>query len=100
MSKVTDAARDVLRRRLADARTRVKIHAHYARYWLAKSGRRSTHVCANRWESVSRCSAYEVTLTVRDTAKPDGYSRKELYSMLRTVREHEAKQGWRVPEPT
>jgi hypothetical protein len=68
--------------------------------WLAKFGRRSTLVCANRWESVSRCGPFEVTVTVRDTTKPDGYSREELLMMPETVREHEAEQGRQVPEPS
>ena len=67
--------------------------------WLARFGRRSTHVCANRWESVSRCGPFEVTVSVKDTTKPDGYSREELLAMLHTVRKHETLQGWRVPEP-
>lgn len=67
--------------------------------WLVKFGRRSTFTCANRWESKSRCGKYEVTVGVRDTAKPDGYSREELLVMLHTVRKHEVLQGWRVPEP-
>lgn len=55
--------------------------------------------CANRKVITSHCGVYEVTLTFRDMSAPDGYSREELVHMLDTVREHEVRQGWRVPEP-
>jgi hypothetical protein len=41
----------------------------------------------------------EVTVTVRDTREPDSYEPEELSEMLKTVREHERRRGWRVPEP-
>lgn len=65
--------------------------------WPGKSASRGS--CANRvWHVVQR-GPIEATLTFRDTRQEDGYSREELVVMLRTVRVHEAKQGWKVPEP-
>jgi hypothetical protein len=56
--------------------------------------------CANRfWRRLVHDDT-EITLTFRRLYQPDGYSREELLEMLRTVREHEAIQGWKVPEPT
>lgn len=55
--------------------------------------------CANRKWRKAYLGHVEVTITQRDLWKPDGYSREELLNMLWTVREHEAQQGWRVPEP-
>lgn len=55
--------------------------------------------CANRKWQIRRFGPIEATLTMRDTSKPDAYSREELLEMLATVRKHEAIQGWKVPEP-
>lgn len=66
---------------------------------LWPGGAASRGRCANRVWHVVRRGPIEVTLTFRDTRQPDGYERTELLEMLRTVREHEAVQGWRVPEP-
>lgn len=43
-------------------------------------------------------SGFEYTFTIRDTHRQDAYSREELFRMLRTIREHEHRMGWRVPE--
>jgi hypothetical protein len=54
---------------------------------------------ANRYITVALLDYLEVTLTVRDTREPDAYAPDELIEMLKKVREHERRQGWRVPEP-
>jgi hypothetical protein len=41
----------------------------------------------------------EITVTSRDTTEEDGYSRVELYNMLKLIRTNEVVQQWRVPEP-
>ena len=58
----------------------------------------SVAACANRHTTTCRAGSVEVTVMVRDTSRPDGYSREELVEMLRLVREQELLQGWRVPE--
>lgn len=67
--------------------------------WLLL-GRRSASVgaCANRSWMKRMFGPLEVTITTRRTDAPDGYSREELLEMLQRVREHEASQGWRVPD--
>lgn len=54
--------------------------------------------CANRHETRCDFGRLEVTITIRDKRKPDGYSREELCEMLALVRRHEKLQDWRVPE--
>jgi len=56
--------------------------------------------CSNRTWHAALFDSVEVKLTTRKLWEPDGYSREELLLMLHTVREHEAKQGWSVPEPS
>jgi hypothetical protein len=59
----------------------------------------SVGACGNRrWRKVD-FGSLEVTLAIRDRDEADGYSREELMGMLETVREQEALQGWKVPEP-
>lgn len=55
--------------------------------------RGSTSSCANRWTRRAQCGAYEVELRIRDTSKPDGYSREEIVEMKRELREHAIRQG-------
>ncbi len=38
-------------------------------------------------------------LTITDKSERDGYSREELYCMLKLIRAEEKRQGWKVPEP-
>lgn len=70
--------------------------------WILKrsTGSCSVSYCANRvtkrWETPA---GHEVTLILRDTRQPDGFSRTELYQMLKTLRDHERAQGWKCPEP-
>lgn len=40
----------------------------------------------------------QVSICLRDTAKPDGYSREELIAMLREIRAEERRTGWKAPE--
>ena len=42
----------------------------------------------------------EISVTIKDTLKPAGYSREELYEMLTAIRQYELLSGWKVPEPT
>lgn len=56
-------------------------------------------MCANRHMTVFMVGTSEVTVVVRDTTKPDGYSREELVTMLETIRREETIQQWTVPEP-
>lgn len=56
-------------------------------------------MCAYRRSRRVMCGTDEVTLTMRDTSRSDGYSREELLEMLTEVRKHETLSGWRVPEP-
>lgn len=58
-----------------------------------------TGSCGNRSWTSFETDSFEVTFTKRDKRRPDAYSREELVRMLRTVREHEAIQGWKVPDP-
>jgi hypothetical protein len=54
---------------------------------------------ANRFEQTIIVGHTEATLCLKDLRFPDAYSREELYSALLRIREHEKRQGWRVPEP-
>lgn len=56
-------------------------------------------LCANRRTRTWLLGEHELTFTWRDTRQPDGYSREELYRMLKLVRDHEHLQEWRCPEP-
>ncbi|KKM83858.1 hypothetical protein LCGC14_1305110 [marine sediment metagenome] len=61
-----------------------------------------------RWNEISACSGrttrkyngtgLEITVIYRDKSKPRLYSREELVLMLKTIRENEAAQNWKVPE--
>lgn len=42
----------------------------------------------------------EIEVIVRDTNKPEAFTREELLIMLRKVRKEEIRTGWTVPEPT
>jgi hypothetical protein len=63
-----------------------------------RAGRSSYGACANRYTYVCKFGPLEMTIVVRDTREPDGYSREELVEMLQTIREQEELQGWKVPE--
>jgi hypothetical protein len=65
---------------------------------LRRLRRSSWGSCANRSTVVANVGNLEVTVVVRDTSRPDGYSREELVGMLRLLRRHERLQHWRVPE--
>ena len=76
------------------------------RFWLKvlmfvvrRGAVRSSGTRANRTWRTALFGSVEVTITARKLWEPDGYSRDELIRMLQTVREHEARQGWAVPEP-
>jgi hypothetical protein len=66
----------------------------------ARHGLVNTMSCANRVEFTTKFGAHEARLVLRDTSQGDGYSRVELYEMLRIVRYHEQAMGWTCPEPT
>jgi hypothetical protein len=66
--------------------------------WLWAPGAQSSGACANRRWWRRMIGPCEVTITMRHTGGPDGYSREELIDMLAEVRKHEALQGWRVPD--
>lgn len=53
----------------------------------------------NRIISRGMIDQFELTVTSRDTTKPDAYSREELLQMLEIVRHNEDIQGWKCPEP-
>lgn len=59
---------------------------------------RSSGACANRHRHEFCIGHLSVEVVMRDRLRPEGYSREELISMLGTVRKHETKMGWRVPE--
>ena len=57
--------------------------------------------CVASWEGLGTLPGFPsqmMTIVVRDTREPDGYSREELMEMLKTIREQEDLQGWKVPE--
>jgi hypothetical protein len=64
----------------------------------ARARRTSSLTCANRHEVRFARGPEVITIQRRDTRRPDGYSRDELYWMLHEVRKHEQQQGWKVPE--
>jgi len=66
--------------------------------WLLLGRRSSAGACANRQWIKRMLGPVEVTITMRHTDAPDGYSREELLEMLQRVREHEVSQGWRVSD--
>jgi len=55
--------------------------------------------CANRRYMTFGHKAHRVRVEVTDTRKPDGYSREELYEMLKIIRAAEKRSGWKCPEP-
>jgi len=55
--------------------------------------------CGNRYGKVFHYYNWEVTVIYRDTTKEDGYSREELYRMLKLIRKEEIRQQWKIPEP-
>lgn len=59
----------------------------------------SVGMCGNRMWEVRQFGGLELTVTLRNTLEPDGYSREELVEMLERVRRHETRMGWRAPEP-
>lgn len=67
---------------------------------LRRGGEKGSGSCANRRWHRTMFGSRETRLVLRDTTQEDGYSRMELYEMLRTVRLHERRQGWECPEPT
>ena len=67
--------------------------------WLKGDDHASVGACANRRWRRFMAGPIEVTILYRDTRLDDGYSREELLEMLQTVRKHEARLGWKVPEP-
>jgi hypothetical protein len=60
----------------------------------------SVFKCANRSIFTYRYQNFEMKVTFRDLDKPEGYSRVELLQMLQLIRAQEAKQNWKVPEPS
>jgi hypothetical protein len=59
-----------------------------------------TKVCANRAEyDLEGFKNHAVHIIVYDLRGPTAYSREEVYSMLRTVREEERRMDWKCPEP-
>ena len=56
--------------------------------------------CSNRYVKVFKIGVFEVSITYRDTTKEDSYSREELVTMLKVIRNEEQRQQWKVPEPT
>jgi hypothetical protein len=54
--------------------------------------------CANRILYTCWFGPLEMSIVIRNTREPDGYSREELVAMLDLVRKYEKKQGWTVPE--
>lgn len=58
-----------------------------------------TGTCSNRSWKIFRIASLELRTVLRNVDRPDGYSREELTEMLRLVREHEGRQGWRAPDP-
>jgi hypothetical protein len=71
----------------------------FAAVWPGDDNRDSVGACANRRWRRFMSGPVEVTITYRDTRRPDGYSREELVEMLKTIREQEKMMGWKVPEP-
>lgn len=72
------------------------------RFWwwvLWRVPARQIHSVGNRFERRMMLGKFEVTITYRNTHEPDGYSREELYGMLRTIRREEKRHEWKVPEP-
>lgn len=67
--------------------------------WLLRRGQYGWARCANRYEITHHCGPLVVVTTIQDTREEDGYSREELYRMLRLIRQHEELQEWKVPEP-
>jgi hypothetical protein len=53
----------------------------------------------NRYAGSGVFGCFEVALVMRDMRQPSGYSREELYAMLRAIRSEEIIQHWKVPEP-
>ncbi len=61
-----------------------------------------------QWNHISICSGrtvrkhdginFEVKVIYRDRREPGLYSREDLILMLKTIRENEAAQNWKVPE--
>ena len=61
---------------------------------------RSSGACANRYMYTCWFGPLEMSITIRDTKEPDGYSREELVEMLAIIRAQETQQEWKVPEPS
>ena len=51
-------------------------------------------ICSNRLEATYRKGTNEVFVRYRSLCEADGYSREELFKMLREVRKHQRLQKW------
>lgn len=60
---------------------------------------KKTTVVGNRSIYTGQVGPFEVTTTFRNTKEEDGYSREELYSLLKLIRREEERHQWKVPEP-
>ena len=67
---------------------------------LRKNCYGSYGACGNRAIHRMELGKIEISVTIKDTLKPAGYSREELYEMLTAIRQYELLSGWKVPEPT
>lgn len=77
-----------------------RIKSRFWWWWLRQVPiTKSKGSVGNRFIEVTMIGPLEVTITCRDTRREDGYSREELYSMLRLIRKEEVRHEWKVPEP-
>lgn len=66
---------------------------------MIASGLGALKFCGFRTESTFTKEGQEMRIIIRDTTQPEIYSREEVYSMLRLVRQNESRMGWKCPEP-
>lgn len=55
-------------------------------------------ICSGRTTRKYNSTGFEITVIYRDKSEPRLYSREELVLMLKTIRENEVAQNWKVPE--
>jgi hypothetical protein len=68
--------------------------------WLSKRfNHKSIKSCANRYEIEVRIESMGMHIIYTDFREQAGYSREEVFTMLKTVREEEARMKWKCPKP-
>lgn len=67
-------------------------------YLLRRGPVRTEGFVGNRHTWKGTTGPVEIEVVIRDTRQPDGYSREELYQLLKLIRREEKRSEWKVPD--